>query len=237
MGKVVRLSSFVPLAEDMDAAVEAFIVHCRAKNLSPRTVEFYQDRLASFRRYTADTVPGIAPKEVTPQLIRQYLDHTRAACSAATANHNLNALRIFLGFLVADGVLDENPALSVRDALSAYIRRRGEIAGQSLLFVTHYGTALDRFRVRDLLDRRAEAAGMPTARVGCHKWRHTFAKQWLLNGGDAFSLKAILGHATMEMVSNYVNLVQAEVQSVHARFSPADRLQATKQTSGRKRLR
>jgi site-specific recombinase XerD len=321
MGKVVRLSGLVPLAEDLDAAIDAFIVHCEAKNLSPRTVEFYRDRLASFKRYVAETAPQTAPKDFTARLIGGFIDRTRRDYSAATAVHNLNVIRIFIGFLLDDGVVQENPALSVerprkrkrliqtlsmedvaamlatcgkdfygvrdraimltlldtglrvseltslrlddvswseqlllvlgkgnkerrvpfgamvRDALGAYIRRRGRVPGQELVFISHFGTALDRFRVRDLLERRANAAGIPVERVSCHKWRHTFAKQWLLNGGDAFSLKSILGHSTMEMVSNYVNLAQAEVRSVHARFSPADRLRTEKRVTSRTRIK
>jgi integrase/recombinase XerD len=40
---------------------------------------------------------------------------------------------------------------------------------------------------------------------GVHLFRHTFAKKWILNGGDPFRLKAILGHSSMAMVNEYVS--------------------------------
>jgi integrase len=54
--------------------------------------------------------------------------------------------------------------------------------------------------------------------------RHTFAKLYLLNGGDLFSLQRILGHTTLDMVRRYVNLDTGEVKRQHAQASPVDRL-------------
>jgi integrase/recombinase XerD len=57
-----------------------------------------------------------------------------------------------------------------------------------------------------------------------HLCRYTFAINYLLNGGDVFSLQQILGHSTLEMVKNYVNLASNHVVIQHQRFSPLDRL-------------
>ncbi|MFH2203826.1 MAG: site-specific integrase, partial [Elusimicrobiota bacterium] len=61
-------------------------------------------------------------------------------------------------------------------------------------------------------------------RVSPHTLRHTFATQYIRNGGDPFSLQAILGHSTLEMVRNYVNLASRDVMVQHRKFSPLDRL-------------
>jgi hypothetical protein len=55
--------------------------------------------------------------------------------------------------------------------------------------------------------------------------RHTFARSYLVNGGDAFSLQQIRGHTTLDVVKPYVSLAAFEiVRRLHAVASPADRL-------------
>lgn len=57
-----------------------------------------------------------------------------------------------------------------------------------------------------------------------HLCRHTFATNYLVNGGDVFSLQHILGHTTLEMVRHYVNLASSQIAVQHRKFSPIDRL-------------
>ncbi len=53
-----------------------------------------------------------------------------------------------------------------------------------------------------------------------HKFRHTGATQFLRNGGNAFTLKEILGHSTMTMVERYVHLPQVDIEEAHRHASP-----------------
>ena len=75
--------------------------------------------------------------------------------------------------------------------------------------------------IRQLLFRVAAAAQVP----GCHphRFRHTFAIEYLRNGGDVFTLQRILGHSTLDMVNYYLKLVQTDLTEAHKRASPADR--------------
>ena len=59
-------------------------------------------------------------------------------------------------------------------------------------------------------------------KISCHTWRHTFAKNYLLNGGDIFSLQKILGHADIVTTKNYLHLNEKEVKLQHAKYNPLD---------------
>ena len=49
-------------------------------------------------------------------------------------------------------------------------------------------------------------------------------KQYLMQGGDVFSLQLILGHSSLEMVKVYVNLAMSDVSKQHRKYSPVDNI-------------
>ena len=48
-------------------------------------------------------------------------------------------------------------------------------------------------------------------RTGIHRYRHTFAKQWILSGGNVVSLSQLLGHSSLEITQNYIHLLVSDV--------------------------
>lgn len=59
-------------------------------------------------------------------------------------------------------------------------------------------------------------------RTGIHRWRHTFAKQWILNHGDIIKLQKILNHSDLDMVRNYVNMFTKDLQKDFEEFNPLE---------------
>lgn len=112
-----------------------------------------------------------------------------------------------------------------RQALDAYLAaRRRILVPTDLLFISRAGGELTSRHVQILVKRYGERAGIQGVRVSPHTLRHTCATQYILNGGDPFSLQQILGHTTLEMVRNYVNLANRDVYDAHRKFSPMDGL-------------
>lgn len=109
--------------------------------------------------------------------------------------------------------------------LQTYLARRGNIKNHPWLFVDEWGTnRLTYDGLRHAMERLADRAGLEDVRASCHTLRHSFAREWVLAGGDMASLSAQLGHSNLEMTSRYVNTLLDDIAQVHERVSPADRL-------------
>jgi integrase/recombinase XerD len=108
---------------------------------------------------------------------------------------------------------------STRRALWRYVAGRTE----GSLFTNIDGAAMTRNSIRLMLSHLGKRAGVPHTHP--HRFRHTFAIEYLRNGGDVFTLQRLLGHSSLDMVRRYVALAQTDVATAHARASPVDRWQ------------
>ena len=91
------------------------------------------------------------------------------------------------------------------------------------LFLTQGGKPITVNTVKLLFSRMAKRSGVK--RLHAHLCRHTFAINYLMNGGDVFSLREILGHATLEMVTHYLHFTSSQITAQHHKYSPMDKLQ------------
>lgn len=108
-------------------------------------------------------------------------------------------------------------------ALMDYLDLRPDALRQSPLFSVVGGHPMTRFNLLKWLHRLGERAGVPN--VHPHRFRHTFAVNYLRNGGDALSLKRLLGHSCLDMVQRYVLLATEDLAAIHRRASPVENWQ------------
>lgn len=88
------------------------------------------------------------------------------------------------------------------------------------LFIGENKREIERTNLRKILNRLGVKAGV----VNCypHRFRHTFAIEYLRNGGDIFTLQTILGHSSLEMVRYYAKIATIDTERVHKRASPVE---------------
>ncbi len=109
---------------------------------------------------------------------------------------------------------------TARQAIVRYLGRRGSGRSDDALFLGRRGR-LDARGIQQVVRRLKTRIGI-VGRLSPHSFRHTFARSYLLNGGDVFSLQRILGHTTLDMVKRYVALADVDLVARNATASPAD---------------
>ncbi|SFS47445.1 tyrosine-type recombinase/integrase [Marininema halotolerans] len=113
--------------------------------------------------------------------------------------------------------------LTVERHLKEYVKIRGRL-DHDFLFINIDNNPIAVRSVQDEIKKVGDISGIKGVRVSPHTFRHTFAKFYILNGGDAFSLQQILGHTSLDVVRLYVSLFGTDIAGQHRKFSPLDRL-------------
>ncbi|MFC1912688.1 tyrosine-type recombinase/integrase [Chloroflexota bacterium] len=107
------------------------------------------------------------------------------------------------------------------------------IADCDKLFLSPSGRPITANTIKLVFSRLSKSSGIE--RLHAHLCRHTFAINYLLNGGDIFSLKEILGHTTLDMVNHYLHFTRSQLTAQHHKYSPMDKLQKERTVSKGKR--
>jgi site-specific recombinase XerD len=112
---------------------------------------------------------------------------------------------------------------SLVKALAQYIKKRGFIPYEDKLFITSSGKPLQPRTVQKIIKELGKKAGIAGVRCSPHTLRHTFATNFIRNGGDIFTLQRILGHSDISTCMIYVHIGGKDVQIAMSKFSPIDR--------------
>jgi len=146
------------------------------------------------------------------------------------ANITLSNLNLGDGYIRVTGKGDKERIVPignvVRMELMHYIEKiRPHVYGGDCdnLFLAQGGKPMTLNTVKMVFSKLAKSSGVQ--RLHAHLCRHTFAINYLLNGGDIFSLREILGHATFAMVGYYLHFTSSQLTAQHHKYSPMDRIQ------------
>lgn len=105
-------------------------------------------------------------------------------------------------------------------ALWRYLALRPNANMGDPLFLLETDRPFNRHRLLDLMQTIGTRAGVMNVTI--HRFRHTFAIQYLRNGGDPYTLQRLLGHSTLDMVKRYLAIAQSDLENAHRRASPVD---------------
>ena len=155
-----------------------------------------------------------------------------SGCRSATIRHIQNQ-DVDLGALRVTYRHNKNSKIQViplcsmmANILREYMKIRSG-APEDYLFCDVYGGQLTEDALRHAIRRYHTHRGVKTASI--HKYRHTFAKKYLMDcGGNAFALQKLMGHSTLNMTKHYCRLFDNDVGKDYDLYSPLAQMQKTK---------
>jgi site-specific recombinase XerD len=110
-------------------------------------------------------------------------------------------------------------------ALERYLRERAHhpLAKLPDLWVGARGKAMTDSGISQMLERRGAQAGVVDLRA--HRFRHSFAHYFRVNGGDDVSLMRLCGWTSPQMLRRYgASAADQRAREAHRKYSPGDRL-------------
>lgn len=152
--------------------------------------------------------------DIRDQAIIRVLANTGARLSevARLMTHDIDLDRDVVTFR-GKGSKDRQVRIGPKTAraLSRYLRARAKHRGadRAEMWLAIRGSSpTSTNAVKLMLQRRGDLAGV--SNLHAHRWRHTFAHEWKLAGGDTGDLMLLLGWASEEMAHHYGASAAAE---------------------------
>lgn len=124
----------------------------------------------------------------------------------------------------------ENTVMAIR----AWLTKRAELEPKDYkLFTGARGWGLQREGIYRVLERLAKAGGV-TGRHNPHSFRHAFARDFLLAGGDLGAVSDLLNHSSIVVTHKYYAVWhKTELKRFHHKYSPGRKLPPVGQGSAK----
>lgn len=114
---------------------------------------------------------------------------------------------------------------SLANVLKEYLEVRGG-EPDDYLFCNNYGEKACERTYQQLVQRYNIKRNVNC--TSCHAFRHSFAKHWVMNQGDIARLKTILGHSSIAVTNEYLQMFGQDLQMDFEKFNPLDNIKGNK---------
>lgn len=105
-------------------------------------------------------------------------------------------------------------------AIQEYLEKeRGEYTPEDYLFAAEGDKPFHPDTLHRVIKRICQQAGIRRSHI-VHRFRHTFAINFLKRTHNPYALQRILGHQSLDIVKRYLALVDADIFEAHAEASP-----------------
>ncbi|MBC8276213.1 MAG: tyrosine-type recombinase/integrase [Chloroflexi bacterium] len=167
------------------------------------------------------------PSCLRDRALLTFLADSACRVGEATSLHKQN---IYEGYVVVDGKTGQRFAFITDETRWLLLNLVDSNKGSDHVFLGQRGP-LSTSGIYRIVSKYLKAAGIAPPKMGPHRLRHAFGKNYILNGGDTRSLQEIMGHANISTTEIYVELSQKDVQGKHHQFTPLRSAHAAAQQS------
>jgi len=105
-----------------------------------------------------------------------------------------------------------------RQAILTYLKSRGALTQDDFLFVTTNGLPMRTNSIGKAIRTIAKRAHVENCFT--YRLRHTFAVEYLRNGGDLFTLQYFMGHSNIKTTRRYISFLEQDREHAHKIASP-----------------
>lgn len=109
---------------------------------------------------------------------------------------------------------------TIKKILLDYLEVRQHTSNEEYLFCNVYGNKLIKTTIYQSLVVYNKNRGI--IKTGIHRYRHTFAKKWVTSGGNIVTLQKILGHSSLDITQNYLNILTSDLKKEMDKFNILD---------------
>lgn len=210
--------------------LRAFYHWCSEENLPSIKIPSIKEKETVKETYTDEELKlllrrpdrGCSFSEFRSWVLVNFL--MNSGCRAATARGiqnkdvDLDGMRVVFRHN-KNGKIQVIPLCSLMaNILREYMRvRKG--APEDYLFCDVYGEQLTEDAMRHAIARYNKSRGVASTSI--HKFRHTFARKYLVDcGGNAFTLQKLMGHSTLNMTRHYCRVFDSDIARDYDLHSP-----------------